>query len=120
MNAELISSTPIEEVRDDMLNPAYLTAFQRYLEKECGCTCTAVDDKRVAVHFPEGTIEEEYAGKSTTWKRETTIRLPNRVKLIKRVYPPMMEGGKELIALLLPEHVFSTNKNGRGFNSVAL
>jgi hypothetical protein len=106
MNAELISSTPIHEICDTMLNPAYFTAFQRYLEKECGCTCIALDDNRVVVHFPEGTMEEEYAGKSATWKKETTIRLPNGVKLIKRVYPPMMKGEKLLMALVLPQGAF--------------
>jgi hypothetical protein len=120
MNAELVSSTPIDEMCDTMLNPASFIAFQRYLGKECGCTCIALDDKSIIIHFPEGTMEEEYTGRSTMLKRETTIRLPNDVKLIKRVHLPMMEGQKELVALLLPKNVFSINKEVRGFNNVAL
>ncbi|MBV9230070.1 MAG: hypothetical protein JOZ18_12210 [Chloroflexi bacterium] len=107
MKAELASSQPIQELHDNMLNPAYFTRFQSYLEKECGCSCTAMDNHTVAVHFPDGTLEEEYAGQSTPWRRETTIRLANGVKLIKRVYPPMVEGEKTLVALLLPQGVFA-------------
>ncbi|MBV9227899.1 MAG: hypothetical protein JOZ18_01205 [Chloroflexi bacterium] len=102
MKGELVSSTPIQELRDNMLNLASFAQFQHYLEKECGCACTMMADRSVVVHFPEGTLEQEYAGASTTWKRETTIRLPNDVRLIKRVYPPMMEDGKALVALVLP------------------
>jgi hypothetical protein len=103
MNTELVSSTPIQELRDTMLNPDYFTPFQQYLERVCECSCTALDGKSFVVHFPKGTIEEEYAGQSTPRMRETTIRLPNGVKLIKRVYPPMNEGEKLLVALLLPK-----------------
>jgi hypothetical protein len=106
MNAELVSSASIDEMCDTMLNPAHFIAFQRYLEQECGCTCTALDDNSVVVHFPDGAIEEEYTGKSTTWRKETTIRLPNGVRLIKRMYPPMIEGKKPMVALLLPQVAF--------------
>jgi hypothetical protein len=106
MKAELVSSTPIQELRDNMLNPASFVQFRRYLEKACGCSCAALDDHSVLVHFPEGTLEEEYAGQSTTWRRETTLRLPNGMKLIKRVYAPMTEGEKALVALLLPQGAF--------------
>jgi hypothetical protein len=112
MKAEPVSSTPIQEVRDNMLNPAYFAHFQRYLEKACGCCCTVMDDKSVVVHFPEGTLEEEYAGQATVWRRETTIRLPNGVKLIKRVYPPMIEGEKMLVALVLSQGVFEKGGSG--------
>jgi hypothetical protein len=112
MTAELLSSTPIQELCDNMLNPAYFTRLQQYLEKGCGCSCTVLDDNSVVVHFPDGAIEEEYTGKSTPWRRETTIRLPNEVKLIKRVYPPMMEGEKMLVALLLPQGAFAKGENG--------
>ena len=107
MKGELVSSTPIQELQDTMLNPASLAQFQQYLENECGCSCTTLEDHSVIVHFPAGTLEEEYAGQSTTWKRETIIRLPNGVKLIKRVYPRMIEGEKSLVALLLPQGAFA-------------
>lgn len=102
MNDKPVSSTPIHEMCDTMLNPAYFPAFQRYLENICECTCIALHDKHVIVHFPEGTMEEEYAETATAWRRETTIRLPNRVRLLKRVYFPMREGERTLIALVLP------------------
>ncbi|MBV9228087.1 MAG: hypothetical protein JOZ18_02150 [Chloroflexi bacterium] len=107
MKDELISSKPIQELRDNMLNPASFARFQYYLEKECGCACTMMADRSVVVRFPEGTLEQEYAGGSSTWRRETVICLPNGVRLIKRVYPPtvyppMMEEGKALVALVLP------------------
>ncbi len=105
MKAERIFSTPIHECCDTMLNRDYLILFQRYLVHECGCTCTVLDDNSVLVRFPKGTMEEEYAGKSTRWKRETTISLPNGIQLCKRVYPPPEEGGKMLVALLLPEGI---------------
>jgi hypothetical protein len=122
MKDELVSSTPIWEIRDNMLNSVCFVQFQRYLEKECGCSCTALDDGSVLISFPEGTIEEEYAGQSMTWKRETTIHLPNGVRLTKRVYPPTMEGGKLLVALLLPkEHLKNVNggKNRRAIQNDA-
>jgi hypothetical protein len=112
MKVELLSSTPIQEIRDNMLNPASFVQFQRYLEKECGCCCAAMDDHCVVVRFPAGTVEEEYAGQSTVWRRETTIRFPNGVKLIKRVYPPMIEGEKLLVALVLPQGAFEKGVHG--------
>jgi hypothetical protein len=53
MNAEPISSTPIQEIRDTMLNPAYFPQFREYLENECGCSCTALDDTSALIRFPE-------------------------------------------------------------------
>jgi hypothetical protein len=114
MKDELVSSTPIQEIRDNMLNPSCFALFQHYLEKACRCSCTAMGGHSVVVHFPEGTLEEEYAGKSTPWRRETTIRLPNGVKLIKRVYPPMMEGDKLLVALVLPQGILEKGGEQRG------
>jgi hypothetical protein len=102
MNAEPISSTPIQEVRDTMLNPAYFPQFRDYLKKACGCCCTALDESTALIRFPEGTMEEEYANLSTTYKRETIIRLPNGIKLVKRVYPSSEET-TPLVALLLPK-----------------
>jgi hypothetical protein len=103
MKAELVSSLPLQELRDNMLNPACYVPFQRYLEKACGCSCLLMADHSVVVRFPEGTVEEEYAGQSSSWRRETTLCLPNGVKLIKRVYPALMEGEKALVALVLPQ-----------------
>jgi hypothetical protein len=102
MNTEPISSTPIQEVRDTMLNPAYFPQFREYLENECGCCCTSLDETTALIRFPEGTMEEEYANLSTAYKRETIIRLPNGIKLVKRVYPSSEEK-PPLVALLLPK-----------------
>jgi hypothetical protein len=116
MKDGLVSSLPIQEMRDTMLNPEYFTAFQRYLEQECKCTCIALDDTSILVRFPEGTMEEEYQGTSTTWRRETMICLPDGVKLIKRVHLPMKEGEKELIALVLPPHALTKKYRDERFS----
>jgi hypothetical protein len=120
VKAELLSSTPIQQLRDNMLNPASFTQFQCYLEKACGCSCLLMADHSVVVRFPEGTLEEEYTGMSKPWRRETTIRLPNGVKLIKRLYPPLMEGEKPLVALLLPQDAIAkggmVQENWRGLH----
>jgi hypothetical protein len=109
MNAEPVSSTPIKEVRDTMLNPAYFSQFRDYLETTCGCSCTALDDTSALIRFPEGTMEEEYANMASAWRKETIIRLPNGIKLLKRVYLAR-EGKTDLIALLLPKDAHRGNK----------
>jgi hypothetical protein len=114
MKGERISSTPIQEFRDTMLNPAYFRLFEQYLDNVCQCTCTALEDESIVVHFPDGTMEEEYVGRSTPWRRETTIRLPNGVKLIKRVHTSTQEGEKVLAALILPKAAFSHKNDEMG------
>jgi hypothetical protein len=47
-------------------------------------------------------MEQEYAGMSSAYRKETIIRLPNGVKLFKRVYLAS-EGKTDLVALLLPK-----------------
>ena len=107
---EFLESTPIKELTDNTLNLVYFSAYQWYLEKECGCGVTYMSSGSALVRFPEGTLEEVYSGRSTQWVRETMILLPNKTRLKKVVRTPLSEGEKTLVALLLPKGVYGEPK----------
>lgn len=95
------ATRPIEELEDTMLLAAYIKQFRDYLERECGCTCTALSGQSVRVRFPAGTMEEVEGTQMGGW-REQQVYLPNGVVLRKRTYPKIQATNRVLVALLLP------------------
>ncbi len=99
-------SRPIREVEMSRMDQQYVTRVQWYLEHELQCSITYIRERGVyLIRFPEGTVEETYAGQSTQWTYKTTIRLPDGATLQKYVSAPLNPTQQSQTMLTFPNRV---------------
>ncbi len=105
MIGTLLSSKPIRELEVNALDTCYVDCVRFYLEHELGASLTYIQNGWYLVKFPEGSREETYAGHSTSYTSETTIRLPSGETLKKLILYPLNEQQRKLTGLAFPTRI---------------
>jgi hypothetical protein len=98
----------IREVRMTVFDRQYRARVRRYLEQELHCSMTYMSSAGggyYLLRFPEGTVEETYAGRSTQWTHETTIRFPDGTTLKKYSRAPLKDTQPSRVDLAFPERL---------------
>ena len=109
-NAEPLLSQPISEITIERLKRQFIARIRRYLEHELQCELTTLENGGYLIQFPQGTVEEIYAGESSLYSYNSTIRFPNGATLTKHVYYPINETqSSKTTTLHFPKSVLETD-----------
>src|SRR5437016_5653248 len=78
--------SPIQEIVMAQMDRAYVRRVYWYLEHVLGCKVTFLGELQGhKIEFPAGTVEEVYAGQSTSYTYRTIVRFPTGQTLTKYV-----------------------------------
>lgn len=106
-------SEPIRGLMVSTLHPRYFAEVESFMRQHQVTVSYGSMGGCFLFLFPEGTVEEEcrHHPKGEHW---STIKLPSRLKLIKRVLLPQEEDGPGQLILVLPNAAYGLKPQRKG------